>query len=54
MGNKDRVFNKNSHGGVYTFERPRCATCGKKHLGKCLDGMDGCSAYSSKNHKIRD
>ena len=27
MGNKDRVSNRNSQGGVHTFERPRCATC---------------------------
>ena len=36
LGNKDRDPNKNSQGGDQTFERSRCATCGKQHLGKCL------------------
>ena len=41
MGNKNKAPNKNSQGGVHTFERSRCATCRKQHLGKCLDGTDG-------------
>ena len=54
MGNKDRVSNRNSQGGVHTFERPRCATCRKQHLGKCLAGTDDCFVFASKNHKMRD
>ncbi|XP_049382853.1 uncharacterized protein LOC125847230 [Solanum stenotomum] len=42
------------NGGGFTFERPRCATCGKQHLGKCLAGKDGCFGCWSKGHKIRD
>ncbi|XP_069147114.1 uncharacterized protein [Solanum lycopersicum] len=54
MGEKDRVSNKNSQGGGHTCERPRCATCGKQHLGKCLVGTNGYFACSSKNHKMRE
>lgn len=27
--------------------------CGKKHLGKCLAGTDGCFGYGNEGHKIR-
>lgn len=53
MWNKDRSSKKNSQGGGHTFERSRYATCGKKYLGKCLAGMNGFFASSSKNHNIR-
>lgn len=57
MVNNDRVSNpKPQRGNVggSTFERPRCATCGKQHLGKCLAGTDGCFGCGSKGHKMRD
>ncbi|TMX01695.1 hypothetical protein EJD97_023892 [Solanum chilense] len=52
--NKDRSPNKHSQGGVHTFERTRCDSCGKQHLGKCLVGTDHCFACGSKGHKMRD
>ncbi|XP_049356980.1 uncharacterized protein LOC125821605 [Solanum verrucosum] len=55
--NQSRVSNPKpqiGNGGGSTFERPRCATCGKHHLGKCLAGTDGCFGCWSKCHKMRD
>ncbi|XP_049364533.1 uncharacterized protein LOC125829339 [Solanum verrucosum] len=55
--NNDRVSNpkpQRGNGGGSTFERPRCATCGKQHLGKCLAGIDGYFGCGSKGHKMRD
>ena len=54
MGNKDRAPNKHSQGRGHTFERDRCATCGKQHLVKCLARTDGCFSCRSKCHKMRD
>ena len=57
MVNNDRVSNpkpQRGNGGGSTFERPRCATCGKQHLGKCLAGTDGCLGCGSKGQKMRD
>ena len=43
IGNTDRVSNKNSQGGsggVYTYERSNCTTCGKQLLvGVLLERM---------------
>ncbi|XP_069147061.1 uncharacterized protein [Solanum lycopersicum] len=41
MGNKDRAPNQNSQGDAHSFERTRCPTCGKQHLGRCLASKDG-------------
>ena len=54
MGNKDRVSNKNSQGGGYGYERPRCTSCGKQNLGTCLVGMDSLYGCGNKGHKMRD
>ena len=54
MGNKDRVSNKNSHGGGCAFERPKCTTCWKQNLGRCLAGKDGCFGCGNKCQKMRD
>ncbi|TMX03457.1 hypothetical protein EJD97_016155 [Solanum chilense] len=54
MGNKDRAPNQHSQGGGHTFERTRCTTCVKQHLGKCLSGMDGCFSCGSKGQNMRD
>ena len=54
MVNKDRASNQNPQGDGHTFESPRCASCGKQHLGKCLVGTDCCFACASKNHNMRD
>ena len=53
IGMKDRVSIKNSQVGGHNFERPRCATCGKQHLGMCIACIDGCYACASKNNKMR-
>ena len=53
MGNKDKVSNQNSKGGGHSFERPKCTSCGKKHLGKCLARMDVCFACGSKVQNLR-
>ncbi|XP_049345090.1 uncharacterized protein LOC125809515 [Solanum verrucosum] len=53
----ERVSNpkhQKGNGGGSTFERPRCATCGKQHLGKCLAGTDECFGCGNKGHKMRD
>ena len=45
---KDRYSKQNSQGGNgvgSTFERTRCTTCEKQHLGKCLTDMGGCFGY---------
>uniref|UniRef100_M1D928 Gag-pol polyprotein n=1 Tax=Solanum tuberosum TaxID=4113 RepID=M1D928_SOLTU len=54
--NHDRVSNPNSRGNESgsSFERSRCAKCGKKHLGKCLAGMDGCFGCGRKCYKMND
>ncbi|XP_049348224.1 uncharacterized protein LOC125812798 [Solanum verrucosum] len=57
MVNNDGVSNakpQRGNGGGSTFERPRCATCGKQHLGKCLAGTDGRLGRGSKGHTMRD
>uniref|UniRef100_M1DEE7 Gag-pol polyprotein n=1 Tax=Solanum tuberosum TaxID=4113 RepID=M1DEE7_SOLTU len=57
MVNNDRVSNPKSQGGNgsgSSFERSRCAKCGKQHLGKCLASMDGCFGCGKKGHKMRD
>ena len=54
MERKGRVPNQNSQAGGYTYERPKCTTCGKQHLGKCLVGTDGCFGCINKGHKMRD
>ncbi|XP_049381296.1 uncharacterized protein LOC125845822 [Solanum stenotomum] len=57
MVSNDRVSNPKSQGGNgsgSSFERPKCATCGKQHLGKCLAGTDGCFGCEKKGHKMRD
>ena len=53
MGYKDRVYNKNSQGCGYAFERPKCTSCGRKHSGSCLADTDGCFGCSNKGHKMR-
>ena len=40
MGIKYRGSNQNSQGVGFAFERPRCTSCGKQHLGRCLAGTD--------------
>ncbi|XP_049399713.1 uncharacterized protein LOC125863738 [Solanum stenotomum] len=57
MVNNDRVSNPKPHrgnGGGSNFKRPRCATCEKQHLGKCLADTDGCFGCGSKGHKMLD
>ncbi|TMX05685.1 hypothetical protein EJD97_010091 [Solanum chilense] len=34
--------------------KPICATCGKKHFGKCLDSTGGCFGCGRDVHKVRD
>ncbi|XP_049391309.1 uncharacterized protein LOC125855610 [Solanum stenotomum] len=41
-------------GGGSQFSKPLCATCGKKHFGKCLDSMSGCYGCGKNDHKVRD
>lgn len=40
MGTNNRSPNKHSQGCGHSYERARCATCGKQHGGKCLAGTD--------------
>ncbi|XP_049406077.1 uncharacterized protein LOC125869664 [Solanum stenotomum] len=57
MVNNDRVSNTKSqgwYGNGSSFDRSRCAKCGKQHLGKCLAGTDGCFGCGKKGHKMRD
>ena len=54
MVNKDMSLNKNSQGGVHTFKRTMCASCGKQHLGNCLARTYGCCGCGFMVHKIRD
>ena len=54
MGNKEKAPNQNSQGGGHTFERPKCTTCGKQHLGKCLARTDVCFACGSKTYNMSD
>ncbi|XP_027772362.1 uncharacterized protein LOC114076856 [Solanum pennellii] len=54
VGNNYRVSNKNSQGGGYAFERPRCTSCWKQHLGRCLAGTYGCFECGNTGHKMRD
>ena len=54
MGNKGKAPNKNSQGCGHTFERTRCTTCGKQHLGRCLAETAGYFACGNKGHKIMD
>ncbi|XP_049397379.1 uncharacterized protein LOC125861555 [Solanum stenotomum] len=52
-----RVSNPNSQrrsGSGSSFERSRCAKCGKQHLGKCLASTDECFGCGKKDHKMRD
>ena len=51
------VLNQNSQGGSRggsTYEIPKCTTCGKKHSGKCLAGMDGCFGCGNMGHMMRN
>ncbi|XP_069146986.1 uncharacterized protein [Solanum lycopersicum] len=34
--------------------KPTCATCGKKHYGKCLVGDGNCFGCGKDGHKVRD
>ena len=52
--NEDKAPNKNSQGGCHSFERTRCPTCGKQHLGRCLAKMDGYFACGNEGHNMRD
>ncbi|XP_015084156.1 uncharacterized protein LOC107027518 [Solanum pennellii] len=54
LGNKDRHSNQNSQEGGYAYERPRCTSSGKKHLGRCLAGKECCFGCGNRGHKIRD
>lgn len=47
MGNKVTVSNLNSQ------ERsPRCNSCGKEHLGRCVYSMDGSFGCVNRVHKM--
>ena len=57
VGIKDSVPNHNYQGGSgggYTHERPKCTTCGKQHLDKCIVGKDGYFGCGIRGHKMRD
>ena len=54
MGKKDKVSNQNSQECCHAFQRYRCATCGKQHLGKCLSNTDGFLCGGNSGHKMRD
>ena len=57
MGIKDSVPNHNYQGGSgggYTHERPKCTTCGKQHLDKCIVGKDGYFGCGNRGRKMRD
>ena len=41
LGNKNKVSTKNYEGVGYALERPKCTSCGKQHLGRCLADTDG-------------
>ncbi|TMX03159.1 hypothetical protein EJD97_017995 [Solanum chilense] len=51
MGNKDGAPNQHSQGGGHTFERTRCASCRKQHMGRCLAGTDGCFSCGKKGQR---
>ena len=54
IGNKDRDLNKLSQGGGHTFERTRCTSCGKKHLGNRLARTDGYVVCGNRVRRVRD
>lgn len=57
MVNKYKVFHSISQGGNEggsSFERFRCAMCGKKHLDKCFVGMNLFFGCGKKGHKMID
>ena len=41
-------------GGGSQSVKPTCATCGKKHYGKCLRGTDSCYGCVKEGHKVRE
>ncbi|XP_049369356.1 uncharacterized protein LOC125834230 [Solanum verrucosum] len=58
ISSNDRVSNPKSQGGnrsgSSSFESPKCAKCGKQHLGKCLAGTNRCFGCGKNGHKMRD
>ncbi|XP_069150010.1 uncharacterized protein [Solanum lycopersicum] len=54
MENNNRAQNQHFQGGGHTFERARCPTYGKQHLGKCCTGTDGCFSCGNKGHNKMD
>lgn len=34
--------------------KPTCATCGKKHFGKCLASTSACFCCGKEDHQVRD
>ncbi|TMX03313.1 hypothetical protein EJD97_017051 [Solanum chilense] len=53
MGNKDKAPNKNFQKVGHSFERTRCPTCGKEHLGWCVAGKDVWFTCGNKVYKMR-
>ncbi|XP_049345384.1 uncharacterized protein LOC125809870 [Solanum verrucosum] len=45
--------NKGKGGGSQLF-KPLCATCGKRHHGKCLAGTSGCYGCGKSDHQVRN
>ncbi|KAK4724033.1 hypothetical protein R3W88_026812 [Solanum pinnatisectum] len=45
--------NEEKDGGSQFF-KPLCATCGKRHHGKCLAGTSGCYGYGKSDHQVRN
>ncbi|XP_015078722.1 uncharacterized protein LOC107022637 [Solanum pennellii] len=56
-GNKDRVYNPKPQGvkgGGLQSEKPNCAKCGKRHMGKCLVETDNCFSCGRSGHLVKD
>ena len=52
-GSSDLKANYERGGGSQVV-KPTCATCGKKHFGKCLACTSGCFGCEKDDHKVRD
>ncbi|KAJ4955410.1 hypothetical protein NE237_012193 [Protea cynaroides] len=54
VGKDNKQTNKFRKGAEGFPEIPECATCGKRHRGACILGIDACFGCGGKGHMARD